>query len=347
MTVIQKRLPIFIASALACSAVLAENPNAKPIPDDQLLKEVEALNPLKDAPKGSTIDATAPTTLSTPTGSTQVQLNGPSTPNATPTPGIGPRQPIDRSSILAPGATGPETKPTGPDGTQQQPTEITAMEATFNQKANIAVFLINVFVKDPQFNMTCDKLTAYLKEEDATPAGTKPAPGAKGATPKPAGATPKPAGATPKPAAATPAASPKPGATPAAGTTATGTPAPVKKKSGLDKAIGVTTSDRRVIITQDKVETDGSITHSIALANRAEYFADTGDVFLYGMPDVTQGTNRCIATSPDTWMKLMRDGRMEAHGPHKTIIVDTDRQPNQSASTQSGSATPTPSSTPR
>ncbi|TCO91521.1 hypothetical protein EV701_108249 [Chthoniobacter flavus] len=339
MTVIQKRLPIFIASAIACSAVLAENP-IKPIPDEELLKEVEALKPLKAAvvTPGATIDATAPRTLST--ASTQVQLNGAPSPTATPsangTSGIGPRQPMDRSSILAPGATGPETKPTGPDGTQQQPTEITAMEATFNQKANIAVFLINVFVKDPQFNMTCDKLTAYLKDEDATPAGTKPAPGAKGATPKPTGATPKPAGTTP-------AGSPKPGATPAAGTTATGTPAPVKKKSGLDKAIGVTTSDRRVIITQDKVETDGSITHSIGISNRAEYFADTGDVFLYGMPDVTQGTNRCIATSPDTWMKLMRDGRMEAHGPHKTIIVDTDRQSNQSASTQPGAATPAPS----
>ncbi|EDY18121.1 ABC transporter-related protein [Chthoniobacter flavus Ellin428] len=102
------------------------------------------------------------------------------------------------------------------------------------------------------------QVDGYLKDEDATPAGTKPAPGAKGATPKPTGATPKPAGTTP-------AGSPKPGATPAAGTTATGTPAPVKKKSGLDKAIGVTTSDRRVIITQDKVETDGSITHSIGI----------------------------------------------------------------------------------
>lgn len=332
---INKRLPIFFATAIVCSPLLAENPNDKPISEGELLKQIEALNPVKStATTGTTINAAAPTILST--GSTQVQLN---TPEAT--PGTGPKQPLDRSSILAPGATGPETKPTGPDGQPQpQPTEITATEATFDQRANIAVFLINVFVKDPQFNLTCDKLTAYLKQEDATPPGAKPAPGAK-ATPGAKGAiTPKPAAATP--ATATPsAASPKPGTTPQPGATATGTPAPVKKKSGLDKAIAVTTSDRRVIITQDKVETDGSITHSIGISDRAEYFADTGDVFLYGNPDVTQGTNRCIATSPQTWMKLMRDGRMEAHGPHKTIIVDTDRDNNKSAS-QSTSATPSP-----
>lgn len=347
MTVmIQKRLPLFLAAAILCAPVLAENPAIKPIPDDELLKQVEALHPVpKDAapapnsPRFS-INAAAPTTLSA--GPTQVQLNG--APGATDSSANGNRPGIDRSSILAPGATGPENKPAlGPDGQPlQQPTEITAMEATFNQKANIAVFLINVFVKDPQFNLTCDKLTAYLKEEDATPAAPGTKPGAKGAaTPAKGAATPKAAAATPTPA--TPAA--KPGATPHTGPTAIGTPAPVKKKSGLDKAIAVTTSERRVIITQDKVEADGTITHSIGLSNRAEYFADTGDVFLYGMPDVTQATNRCIATAPETWMKLMRDGRMEAHGPHKTIIIDSDRQNGNNNAKTGSSSTPAPSTT--
>ncbi len=106
---------------------------------------------------------------------------------------------------------------------------------------------------------------------------------------------------------------------------------PRKQAGGLDKAIAVTTSERRVKITQDKVEADGTITHGIGLADRAEYFTSSGDIFLYGMPDVTQGTNRCIATAPETWMKMNRDGRMEAHGPHKTIIVDTSDRDSKSA----------------
>ncbi len=84
----------------------------------------------------------------------------------------------------------------------------------------------------------------------------------------------------------------------------------------------MTTSERRVIITQDKVEADGSITHGIGKSDKAEYDANTGDIRLTGMPDVTQGVNRCIATDPSTVMTLNRDGHMKAVGPHKTIIVD-------------------------
>lgn len=107
--------------------------------------------------------------------------------------------------------------------------------------------------------------------------------------------------------------------------------APQEKKSSLNKITTQTTSDGRVTVTLDKVEADGSITHTIALADRAEPNADTGEVFLYGMPDVTQGMNRCIATSPQTWMKLARDGYLEAHGPHRTFVVDNDRDGSKAA----------------
>jgi hypothetical protein len=304
--------------ALACAPVLAQTPADKPLTEGELLKQIETLNPIKAGAAGS--PAATPGATPSPSSVTIPNSLILSTPGA-PAP-----KPLDRSNILAPGATGPEAQPADPDA--KPPTEITATEATFDQKGNVAVFLINVFVKDPQFTVQCDKLTAFLKHEDATaPTGPKAA-GGPNASPAPKGAaTPKPAVATP--AAATPkAGTPQPGAKP-------GTPAPagaVKKKTGLDKAIAVTTSERRVIIIQDKVEADGSITHGIGLADRAEYFASNGDIFLYGMPDVTQGTNRCIATAPETWMKLNRDGRMEAHGPHRTIIVDTSDRDNPSAS---------------
>jgi len=306
---------------------MAQNQADKPLTESELLKQIETLNPVKAGAAG----APAATPGATPSpGSVTIPnsliLSTPGAPAPKPLDRSNlPDHPnLDRSNILAPGATGPEAQPADPDA--KPPTEITATEATFDQKGNVAVFLINVFVKDPQFTVQCDKLTAFLKHEDATaPAGPKTA-GGPNASPSPKGATPKPAIATP---ATTPkAGTPQPGAKP-------GTPAPagaVKKKTGLDKAIAVTTSERRVIIIQDKVEADGSITHGIGLADRAEYFASNGDIFLYGMPDVTQGTNRCIATAPETWMKLNRDGRMEAHGPHRTIIVDTSDRDNSSAS---------------
>jgi hypothetical protein len=71
------------------------------------------------------------------------------------------------------------------------------------------------------------------------------------------------------------------------------------------------------------VEADGSITHGIGISDRAEYDANTGNIKLFGMPDVTQGPNRCIATDATTTMTLNRDGHMTAVGPHKTIITDT------------------------
>lgn len=61
---------------------------------------------------------------------------------------------------------------------ESAPTEITATkEATFDEKTRIAVFLGNVRVKDPQFNLAADKLTAFMKKApaaDRTPASSDP-----------------------------------------------------------------------------------------------------------------------------------------------------------------------------
>jgi hypothetical protein len=267
--VIKNRLPILLAAVVVCSPALGQNPGEKPLTEKELLKQIESLNPAK--PAATSVPAAVP--HSNPA------------PNPLFNPAGAPGDTIKASPDKAGG--GPNFIGTPGDKKAKPPTEITALEATFDNKANVAVFIGAVLVKDPQFNVDCDRLTAFLKHEDSE---------AKAAAPKPATAE----GGTPAPAAGG-----------------------KKQGSGLEKAIAVTTSDRRVKITQDKVESDGSITHGLGLADRAEYFATTGDIFLYGMPDVTQGMNRCIATAPETWMKLNRDGRMEAHGPHKTIIVDT------------------------
>jgi lipopolysaccharide export system protein LptA len=63
-----------------------------------------------------------------------------------------------------------------PEKKDKGPTEITSDQATFQNKAHTAVFIGNVSVKDPEFNVTCDKLTAFLKNNDSKPADNgKPA----------------------------------------------------------------------------------------------------------------------------------------------------------------------------
>ena len=67
-----------------------------------------------------------------------------------------------------------EPKPVKKD---KGPTEITASEATFDQKTHQATFAVKVVVKDPEFNVTCDRLTALLKSDKPKVAtsGAKPA----------------------------------------------------------------------------------------------------------------------------------------------------------------------------
>jgi lipopolysaccharide export system protein LptA len=169
---------------------------------------------------------------------------------------------------------------------EKGPTEITSGEATFDQKAHIAIFMIDVVVKDPEFNVVCDKLTAYLKHEDPVKPGVKPAK-----------ATPRPA--TPKP----------------------GEPPKKTGGGGLERAVAEMNSGGRVEITQDKVDDKGNITHSIGHGTRADYDAITGDIVLTGRPDVKKGTDWVIATDDSTVIKLNRDGHMSTKGPTKTVII--------------------------
>jgi len=294
--VIHKSLTNLLVAALACSAVFAQDAAPKPMTQADLLKQIETLNP---AIKPPATPAPAPVLTASPFASPAVATVA------------GVANSLLNSAGLsgAPGATPGTPAPSGTDSGDKKekgPTVITALEATFDQRKNIAIFIGNVVVKDPEFNVTCDKLTAYLKHDEPPPKG------APKATPAPA--TPSPTGGT-----------------------------PVKKKSGgLDKAHAERTTEKRVVITQDKVEADGSITHSIGLSDIADYDTVTGDIILHGMPDVTQNTNRCIATDPSTWMRLNRDGHMDAHGPHRTIIVDTgdSRDKPQPAATPSSSSSP-------
>ena len=167
---------------------------------------------------------------------------------------------------------------------EKGPTQIDALEATFDQKANEAVFIGEVVVTDPEFNVKCDKLTAHLKGAE-------------------------------KAGVATAGTGPKPG-TPA--------PAEPKKKSasGLRRAVAEASVGKRVLITQDKPDAEGKPQHSVGEADKATYDAVTGDIVLTGKPQIQQGINLVIATEESTVMTLNRDGHMNARGGTKTIITD-------------------------
>ncbi len=60
---------------------------------------------------------------------------------------------------------------------ERTPTEITASkETTFDEKTRKAVFLGDVTVKDSQFNLTCEKLTAHLRRGDSKSGDEAPKP---------------------------------------------------------------------------------------------------------------------------------------------------------------------------
>jgi lipopolysaccharide export system protein LptA len=194
----------------------------------------------------------------------------------------------------------------GPDVPTSGTTEVSSDIGAFDQKAHVAIFTKNVYVESPQFTVTCEKLTAYMRQ-----AGPKPdaasAPGKPGAAATPA-ATPK---ATPAIAAGS-----APGATPA--------PADAKPKAGgLEKAV----CEGSVVIIQDKIDPDGTLTRNLGHAQKAIYHADTGDIYLFGSPDIQQGQNTCTALEDSTVMVLNRDGHMTVNGLHRSVIKDSG-QPN-------------------
>ena len=165
------------------------------------------------------------------------------------------------------------------------PTEITALEATFDQKASQAVFIGNVVVKDPEFNVVCDKLTAVLKNQKSNGKAAAPA-------------------AEPSPARAE------------------GGKKKDDKSGGLERAVAEASPGKRVIITQEKLEADGSLTRYVGKAEKADYDTRTGDIILTGWPEVNQGINSIVATDRETVITLNRDGRMKTTGAHKTVIKD-------------------------
>ena len=255
-----------LASALVLLAGANAQTPAKPVTQEDLLRQIESLTP---PPAGTPRRAPA---LSTPEP-TRVEARGTTVPSAT--------RPLFAEQREEKAADRTEKKGKGP-------TEIVALEATFDQKAHIAVFIGQVVVTDPEFNVRSDKLTAYLKHDD-------------------------------KPPADAPAARAKPAATPLPEPKADDKKA---KSGGLDKALAEADPGNICTVTQEKKEADGTITHSIGHGKKVHYDAATGDITLYGNPDMQQGINTCVSTDEGTIMIVNRDGHLRVTGAHKTVIAE-------------------------
>lgn len=184
------------------------------------------------------------------------------------------------------------------------PTEITAeKEATFDDKAHVAIFLGAVHVVDPQFTLTADKVTAYLKKETGAVAPS----------------------ATPK-SGPNETASPTPGARVSPpnenAKTARSNDNSADSGGGLDRAV----AEGNVVIVQDKPDPDGGPPeHYVGKGERADYDTKTGNIVLSGWPQVQQGINSHVATEGSTVMTLNRSGTIKTEGKSKTVIEDSSR----------------------
>jgi lipopolysaccharide export system protein LptA len=177
-------------------------------------------------------------------------------------------------------------------GRPKGPTEITAtQEAQFDTKTRTGVFIGNVKVVDPQFTLTADRLTVHLnRDEDGGGLNDADAQGNVVIVHVNQPKTQGPPGQT--------AGAPTPAAQ-----TASSSPAPGKAQQP---------------------------TTSTGKSDRALYQAKDGSITLTGWPQVTQGGNTHIATSPGVKMVLYKDGRMQTYGGTRTLIEDRTTATNNS-----------------
>ena len=84
---------------------------------------------------------------------------------------------LDISGIESPKLTTPAEPAAKADKRPKGPTEITAREATFDNNRHLATFTAEVLVHDPEFGLSCERLTVNLKQP--------PVQGAEKTDPKP------------------------------------------------------------------------------------------------------------------------------------------------------------------
>lgn len=89
-------------------------------------------------------------------------------------------------------------------------------------------------------------------------------------------------------------------------------------RSGIERAV----AEGNVVIVQ-RMPKGEERKGAVGRAQRVEYVPASGKATLSGSPEIQQGINRHIATSPGTRMVLHRDGQASTLGPSRTVITDS------------------------
>lgn len=210
-----------------------------------------------------------------------------------PTRPLGGRLRVEGAASNVAAGTVPATS-TGAAGEAKKakgPTEITSREALLDNRINLATFSGEVEVKDPEFNVTCDKLTVYLRKQ-------------KGKV-EPKAAGPKPIGAEEDEAAAA-----KPAAEP-------------KSDGGIEKAV----AEGNVVIIQDKLDANGKKQRYYGKARKAIFDQDKKTCVLYGWPRISQSLDEnlgkeVIAKQESTVITLDQGGVIKVDGPNTVRLSD-------------------------
>ena len=217
-------------------------------------------------------------------------------------------RPITGAARARPAPTGaPVEPPEGPANTEQKKeprgvTEITSREAMLDNRKHLATFNGDVVVKDPQYNLTCDKLTVYLKAKK----NEKNEKDGKPAQPAPIGADPEPAAKPGDPVA-------KPGEK--------------QKDDGDGGGIERAVAEGNVEIIQEKVDANGKKQRYFGKARRAVFDNDKKTCILYGWPRIAQSTGEgmgkeTFALQENTVITLDQAGTINVDGLSRTRLTD-------------------------
>ncbi len=198
-----------------------------------------------------------------------------------------PRSGLDISGIESlPDSNAPraksEKRPTGP-------VEITAHEATYDNRTNIAIFSNEVVVKHPEFGLSSDRLTVtikstFLKNMDQPDGKAKPAEEKN--------------------------------------------KAPAEKPKSNEGALEKVVAEGHVIMTQDKLDGNGMPQRYTGKAARAVYESKTDTLKLYGWPQISQSiggniSKQIVAREESCVIILDRAGKIEVKGYHTSTLQDT------------------------
>ena len=181
-------------------------------------------------------------------------------------------------------------------------TEITSREAMLDNRKHLATFTGEVIVKDPQYNLTCDKLTVYLKAKVKSEKDAKPG------QPAPIGADPEP-GAKPGESIAKPGEKEK------------------EKDDGDSGGIERAVAEGNVEIIQEKVDAKGKKQRYFGKARRAVFDNDKKTCVLYGWPRIAQSAGEdmgkeTFALQENTVITLDQAGTINVMGHSKTRLTD-------------------------